>query len=113
MFHSWDCEIPITYDMIPNEAIVTKYYDGTTHGLRIGAEISKSDIPWCDCEYSEMSGDITLRAYYGNYNLTCTIGGVSLNDLPSDENGIDWNSYLQSPNGTITSIRLYFSACLH
>jgi len=106
VFHSWDCDVPITDDMIPSEVIITKYYDGTTHGLRIGAEIVKSDIPWYNCEYSEMSGDITLKAKYGSYSLTCTIGVESLNDIQIDENGIDWNNYLQNPTGTITSIRI-------
>ncbi len=105
VFHSWEYEVPITDDMIPNEVIITKYYSGTTHGLRIGAEIVKSDIPWYNCEYSEMSGDVTLRAKYGTYTLSCTVG-ESLNNLPIDENGIDWNSYLQNPTGKITSIRL-------
>lgn len=106
VFHSWDCDVPITDDMIPSEVIITKYYDGTTHGLRIGAEIIKSDdIPWYNCEYSEMTGEVTLKAKYGTYTLSCNIGGNSLN-IPVVDQQIDWNSYLQNPTGKITSIRL-------
>lgn len=107
VFHSWDYQVPITDDMIPNEVIITKYYDGTTHGLRIGAEITKSDIPWCDCEYSEMNGEVILKAKYGTYTITCSIGGKTLDITIDIENQqIDWNSYLQNPTGKITSIRL-------